>query len=418
MAAVGGCEGSDVYVGQVQEGLNLDVCVGDGIQCGGNAASGTLTASAVRNCEGELGPELEVDFTVDPAESVCASGSDAFSCMAQPLELAVGPDGSSWVLGVTQTRTEGTGELLWVSHFDAAGEPLGVTDIASGVPFNGGEVQHHADITVDERGHVFVVVYQIDGGPNADAPLAERAWLSELDPRGRPVQGPVFLAGIGVSRVAVAQDGNVVIAANALQNARHGVLAALTPSGDRLWSQNNVRTSGQGVGHGVSGLAAGASGEAFVLAEVSRDSAGDPRHGLTRFDASGNATWDRTFDPTFDVGDVVAAGDGNVLIGTRIHVQQHLIWHVLANGTVSWTYAVEGLGRYTPVLDEGRQRAYVTGLARDRSKLFVASITLDGESCERYALPDDSDGGVVAYHAEHGLYFLGQTLRRMRFSEE
>jgi hypothetical protein len=422
LAALAACEGKDVWVGEVGGGLNLDVCAGQETDCDPNVDDETLTTPAVRSCDGEIGPELEADFDLKIADATCP---DPSLCSQLPLRLAIAPDASAWILGVNHELESGTGELLWLAHYDDGGELLSVSDVAMGVPFNGGTVLHEADFTLDERGHAFVVIYENDGGPNADSPLAERAWVSELSPSGRPARGTGVLTGIGAAQVALATDGKVVLAANALQNARHGVLAKLTAQGERVWSQTNIRTSGQGVGYGVTGLTTDSSDHALVLAER-KNNGGALTFGLTRFDRVGNAVWDRAIDRPLGKAVLSADAEGNAVISAEIEPidlgennfrARSMVVHVRASGAADWAYAYDG-GAAEAAIDPNSGEVMFQG-QDEAGPPYVAVISPDGESCRRYALPLDIPSASLAVDGEGRLYFMTQFhFGRVRFPEE
>jgi hypothetical protein len=424
MAMLAGCEGRDVSVGFVQKGLNLDVCAGSDTDCEPNVAMQTLASPDVQSCDAELEPELELDFTIDVTAAIC---DDPRRCDAEILALAVAPDATSWVMGTTRLYSQDT-ESLWVARYDAEGERVNMTDLDLGEPFNGGQVQHKADITVDERGHAFVFVYMIDAGPNADTELAERAWFVELGTNGRPVGSSNLLAGIGAGKIALRDDGMVVVAGNALNNGHYGMLSALTPDGERLWSQTGVRTDGIGVGYGVVGLAAGA-GHSLVLSQRSRSgSNGDANtYGLMRFDDSGNAVWDRVLGRTTTFAEMMGDGAGNVLITTNpLEYGVGQIDHVLADGTAHWAHEISNSGS---TVDSARGLVYAVTYPKvdeefrthDWAHPCIAEITLDDGSClHRYALPEFANGvSKPAVDALGGLYVAdGGTFSRLRLPEE
>jgi hypothetical protein len=332
------------------------------------------------------------------------------------------------------TMSDGNGESLWLAHYDEEGKLLSVSDVAMGIPFNGGSVGHEADLRLDERGHAFVFIYQSDGGPNADSPIGERAWVTELSPSGRPVHGTGVLTGIGAGHVALSTDGKVVLAANALQNARHGVLAKLTPQGERVWSQTNIRTNGQGVGYGVTGLTTDSSDHALVLAERKRKNASGSSSpsfdaltfGLTRFDRVGNAVWDRAIDRPLGRAVLSADAEGNAVISAEIepiplgdssYYQQSLVVHVRASGAADWAYAFMGYSSEAAI-DPNSGEVMFQG-QDEAGPPYVAVISPDGESCRRYALPLDIPMGSLAVDGEGRLYFMTQfRFGRVRFPEE
>ncbi|HMI90996.1 MAG TPA: hypothetical protein VK509_06510 [Polyangiales bacterium] len=419
LASGTGCGGEEVWVGQVEEGLNLNVCAGDEIDCDANVDGETLTTPEPRSCDGELGGGIELDFVVNVSEAVC---SDPLRCSAQGRRLAVTAEGAAWVLGTTSNHQTTNGSSLWAARYDEDGEWLGVTDVSTGVPFNGGTVQPEADIAVDEQGHAFVVVYESDGGPNADTEVKERAWFTQLDLRGRPVDGPLALAGIGAPEIAMAIDGRIVIAANGLQNARHGALAKLSAEGERVWSQTQVRTDGQGKGVGVAGLHADASGHSAVLAQ--RDQSGnDASFGLVRFDSVGNTVWDRVIDRPFGQGypaELAGDADGNLLVSAVVETGPRRLWlgHVRASGQADWAYELEGSVIVAAAIDPVTGAVYMGGQS-ETGLGYVAVISPDGEQCERFLAPELAAGAQFSFDGEGRPYFLnGSWFGRLRLLEQ
>jgi len=436
LAALAACEGEDVWVGEVGGGLNLDVCAGQETDCDPNVDDETLTTPAVlRSCDGEIGPELVADFNLMIADASCP-GSTPLSCQVTPQQLTIAPDGSAWILGQNQVHLDGNvgDSSLWLAHYDDEGKLLSVSDVA----FNVGSVGHVADFTLDERGHAFVFVYEIDSGPNADSPLVERAWVTELSPSGRPVQGTGVLTGTGMGHVALTTDGQVVLAANAPKAARYGVLAKLTPQGERVWSQTNIRTSGPAVGYGVTGLATDSSDHALVLAERkknARDSSSPDfdgsTFGLTRFDRVGNAVWDRAIDRPLGRVLLSADAEGNAVISAEIepidlgdssYQPRAMVMHVRASGAADWAYAFGGAGYSVETAIDPNSGEVMFSGKDEVGPLHVGVISADGESCRRYALPlgpmllsPDS----LAVDGEGRLYYMTQYhFGRVRFPEE
>src|SRR5689334_17913725 len=112
------CEGKDVWVGELEEGLYLDECVGEDTVCDPNVDDDTLTLAEPSACEGELGSEMQIDYKVAIADATCPGGEQ---CSQFPVDMAVAPDRSVWVLGANSAGVSGEGELLWVAHYDDAG---------------------------------------------------------------------------------------------------------------------------------------------------------------------------------------------------------------------------------------------------------------------------------------------------------
>jgi hypothetical protein len=423
-AALAGCGSGDVWVGQLQEGLDL-------AQCAGTTCSGVvpreLQMPAPRSCEGALGAELIEEFSVQIPEQHC---SDRRYCQYSLSDFDVAPDGSSWVLGRTELIGNEPSEL-WITRFSDEGAVLSSHKVATGMSFNGGSVSQLAEVAVDARGHAFVLIYQLDPGPNADAEWAEQTWLTELDTEGEEVNGPIPLAGIAAGKLAVRDDGSVVLAANALLDEPYSVVAALTDTGERLWSRADLSTAGYGPEGAILGLSTSGTGDALVLARRHRYSGNDYAYGLTRFDDAGNVAWDVVFDRHFDRVTLAAGNEDGAFI-----VSQNLIGYVRGDGTAAWTYE---LPRHiaSAAFDADRKRVYAVSHVdggTDSDEPFATTelfaIPEDGESCERYTLPQGAPTGAIDVDAEGRLYVAGhaeapngqpyqdQVLMRLRLPDE
>lgn len=422
--ALAACEGENVLVGTARESLYLNVCMGANTVCEAEPSAEPLAMPAARPCNAEPALELEPDLEVDLAR-IC---TDMELCQVKASNLAVAPDGTSWVLGAFQGGTD-AGEL-WLVRISPEGDVLDSTDPLHGMqapPEN--SVLQRTALAVDERGHAFVMIYEMDAGPNADAPLVERSWLTEYGADGLVANGPRLLTGTGAPHLAIAGDDRLVIAANGMRNARHGVLAALDAQG-ALWSQNGVPTNGQGAGYGVVGVAAGGSGS-FVLAERGRS--GDTvTYGLTRFDAHGNALWGRSLAPLYMNATVVAAGDGHALIGASMPPSfASWLGKIDEDGDVEWVYDVNiGWAHYFGgtgmVVDLERDTALVVvagGLAASGNTGLtpeLVELSLDGESCTRYSLPRELNtvSHVAVDHAGGAYVMDSYMLARVRLPAE
>jgi hypothetical protein len=416
-SALGACEAEQVLVGTARDSLHLDVCMGASTVCEPELSAETLAMPAPSSCGAELGPELEPEFSVDLFELLCADESE--SCVVAK-NLVVAPDGTSWVLGKVGSNPWAAGEL-WLARISAEGELLERIDASHGIvspPEN--SVTQETALVLDERGHVFVLVYEMDAGPNADSPLVERSWLTEYDAEGAVASGPNMITGLGKSRLASTPDGKLVIAANATQNGRHGVLAALDAQGELLWSQNGVRTNGQGVGYGVVGLAVAAN-DSFVLAERTR-SGDDTTYGLTRFDTDGNAIWDRLLERSLAHARVYGAGDAHVLVGAVTLGGENWLGLVDEDGQVEWAHDFAGWAHAHSstglTVDADRGVALILDAGLAHAELIEQS--LDGEGCTRHALPLELntadnlavDGGGVLH------LMSGHLLSRVRLPAE
>jgi len=229
-----------------------------------------------------------------------------------------------------------------------------------------------------------------------------------------------MITGLGKSRVAITRDDKLVIAANGTQNAQHGVLAALDAQGELLWSQNGVRTNGQGVGYGVVGLAVAAN-DSFVLAERTRGG-DDITYGLTRFDTDGNAIWDRLLERPVLHARVYGAGDAHVLVGAVTIEGESWLGLIDEDGEVEWAHDFAGWahphGSTGLTVDADRGVALILdgGLAHAQ----LIELSLDGQGCTRHALPQAlNSADNLAIDGAGALHLMdGYTLSRVRLPAE
>jgi len=421
-SALGACEGEQVLVGTARESLHLDLCMGASTVCEPALRTETLRMPEPRSCEAVLGPELEPDFSLELALPRCAGNS--LGCSSYLASLTVAPDGTSWVGGSTSRILPGGRDSTeqWLARVSPQGELLGEVDPAHGMtapPENA--VLRSTAIAIDERSHVFVVLYEMDAGPNADSPLVERAWLTEYDTDGAVVTGPSLLTGLGQPRLALAGDDTLVIAANGQKNAPYGLLAALDAQGELLWSQTGVRTDGQGVGYGVVGVATSAA-DVFVLAQRSRGGPtnDDVTYGLMRFGADGNAIWDRVLESPVMNARLFGAGDDHLLISVATLDGTGWLGRADKDGAVDWAYEV-GSGSDGLAVDVARGVALVLGGGHGlATQPELIELSLDGERCTRHALPGTLNvADQLAIDRAGGVYVMdGYTLTRVSLPEE
>lgn len=405
--AISGCGSGDVYAGQLQEGLNLDACAGT--TCVGTNPR-ELALPDPQSCDGPLGAELIEDFSVEVPLEAC---SDPRTCQYGVIDFDVAPDGNSWVLGYTSHIADDPDGELWATHFSGEGELLGSHKVATALSFNGGSVGQTGDLTVDARGHAYVLVYQIDAGPNADAAIAEQSWLTELDAEGEVANGPIALAGIAAGEVVARDDGGVALAASALQHQAHSIVAALTSTGERVWSRADLPSAGYSHPEGmIAGLRASSSGALLVLAKRQRDNNGDYTFALTRFDEAGNPTWDVVLDHNLFHLELASGGDGDALLHAN-----NTISYVRGNGTAAWSYDLQGTIPSTAI-DAERERVYAlkqgSGNVLETDAMFASNelfvLSADGESCARHPLPDGTPVGPLHVDAEGRFYVVGEAV--------
>jgi len=420
-SALCACEGLKVLVGTARESVHLNVCMGADTDCEPELDTEPLIMPEPRSCEAALGPELTPDFVIDFSELMCADQPNA--CMGTPRDLAAAADGTTWVIFFAEDTGDGSSATSLV-RISAEGELLGVIDAMHGMiapPDH--SVRQETAMAMDERGHVFVLIYEMDAGPNADSPLVERSWLTEYDADGEIANGPRLITGIGAPKLSIAADGTLVIGANGEQNARYGVLAAFDTEGELLWSQNGVRTNGQGIGYGVTGLATTAYGS-FVMAERSRRSGGNVlEYGLMRYDADGNAIWDRMLEPLYMSATLVGTGDHLLFVVTTQDFvgntpTSHWMGRIDENGEVDWLYDLPNHVVGGVAIDVERNVALTGGIGRP-GESGLMEISLDGERCARHALPEGVLIGILATDGAGGVHLMSDvSLARVRLPEE
>lgn len=294
-------DGKNVVIGDEIDALNVSECAGSKTQCTKDANTESLAAKEVLQCEHEAGSELVLDWEAMIEPTPCMD-SATNSCSLAP-QVAVASDGSAWVVTTYDDYQGDTGANgVWLGHYDAHGALIGGTTVTAETQPATGATRFVPDLAIKDDGHVVVAVYAIDM-VDSDSHLVEHVLVHEYDEAGRGLGTAITLSGISLSgisgpHVAIAADGDVILAANGANNAHHGVLTRLSSTGKVVFNQTNLDTDGQATGVGVVGVTVDSKQRISVLMTRS----GGKRLGVTQFDAHGDPIWDREIETMAEGG--------------------------------------------------------------------------------------------------------------------
>jgi hypothetical protein len=422
-----GCSGEEVPVGS-EAGSGLNRCFGVKDGCNANVQSEQMDDPGARACPSEASARLEVAFELDLKEQLCPHvelipcGEDAAgnallcwpegyedTCDASVDAAKPAPDGTIWVTVITYTIGEDRKgrEALWLGHIGENGEKLSLFKLAAGTGLRENTVYYETDIAVDARSHAYVAIYGEDPGPNADAEIRQHAWLAHYDPEGQPVDGVIELPGLARTFVAIADDGRLVIAGDALHNEKRAIAAVLDPDGILLWSQPKLASAGEGT-VGVAGV--GAAPDGRVIVYTRRPAKGwDIRFGAFSFDPDGTLEWDVVMPKVFTSGyyggfGVDAAGNFaavNYLAERAGHPNVTPAWLVSvdADGKPRWSYEIEDRQSH-----DGLSVDRESGAVFYRSGGDLLHFTSEG-SCQRWALSNGMYAGQVERGPDGNFFF-------------
>jgi hypothetical protein len=426
-----GCSGEEVPVGS-EAGSGLNRCFGVKDGCNANVQSAQMDDPGARSCPSAVSARLEVAFEFDVEAPICPQvqripcGEDAAGdvqlclpegyddrCDANVDDAKPAPDGTIWVTVIAHTigdKGEGR-EALWLGHIGKNGEQLSLFKLAAGTGLRENTVYYETDIAVDARSHAYVAIYGLDPGPNADAELRQNAWLAHYDPEGQPVDGVIELPGLARTFVAIAEDGRLVIAGDALHNEKRAIAAVLDPDGILVWSQPKLASAGEG-GVGVTGVGVAPDGRVIVYTRRPAK-AWDIRFGAFSFDRDGTLEWDVVMPKTFTSGfyggfGVDAAGNFAAVncLPARDDSSATPAWLVSvdADGEPRWSYELEPT-TWTDGLSVHRESGDIYYRSRDDLLRF----TTEG-SCERWALSNGMYAGQVERGPDGNFFFSDQNL--------
>ncbi len=334
--AVTACEGSDVSTGVESSTVNLESCYGEDTHCSADVRTTLGVEVGVRDCDAQATTTLTELFRID-------QGFDGYP----PDRVEVAADGSIWVLvGASgwSNVTDNVGPIRLL-HFDAEGTLLGASVVLD-------EYQDHtevvADLTVDAAGHAVVSIYTLYA-ETADSTLVEMLTVHEYDLALQEQGEPQIFAGVsGDSLVSAGKAGEFTLAGDALDNAKHGVVARVKDR-EPLWIQTHVPTSGRGAGVGVSGLATGSDGQAWVLGQRNpRWEEGEALsyiYGVAAFSPEGNLSWDLQLPTAYAHGYRAALGalpQGGVVVAGLLDEGKVLVRSVSPRGQPGWAYQAPG----------------------------------------------------------------------------
>lgn len=407
MPACAAVQGKDVVVGNEGDTLIVSRCLGSKTQCTKDADTKSLEAKEVPQCAQEMGSELVLDWEVNIEPTPCMDSAADASCGLQP-RVAVTSDGSAWVVTTYDSSSDpggGGAKGVWLGHYDAHGALIaGTTVTAEPQPIKG-FVDFFPDLALKDDGHVVVAVYSIE---MAD-PLIEHVLVREYDDMGRGVGTASTLSGISRTRVAIAANGDVILAANGANNAHHGVLTRLS-HGKIVFSQTNVDTHGQGAGSGITGVTVDSKQRTSVLMARKVDTDGQ-RFAITQFDVHGNPIWDRELETMLGDARLAIDADDNLIVQSSLDTDfpnegRGMITKLSPKGELLFQ---SELGPEVALqLDIARANtifAQATGEGPGNAGLL--EIAADGSSCVEHRAPPlkrTADGAIMLFY---GYYSFG-----------
>lgn len=394
----GGCSGRDVSAGAESDAVNLNRCYG--ADCGIRAQSLGGSEVAAKPCGDVEGP------LADPLMIEEIQGG------LTVLAAIEGAEGSVWaLLSEREGRDYATTSLV---HYAADGVRIASREV-------GAEAEHtilRAAVALDTTGVVTVAVYS-SYAPNADSAVTEVLELTSFDTDLTPLDAPLRFRGVAAPLMLGGPGGSVWLAGNAQGTAPHGVVSRISER-EPDWIQTAVPASGTAIG--VSGLAVADDGTAAILAGLTPKWSGRGpdimKVGLATFDATGKPLWTLELPTEYTPGWVpalggTAAGDLIVVGAVGEGGNQQLVRQISRTGEPGWAYTVESSG---PGVD----------VRRDSGRAFVAAgnkvavIDAAGESCRSFSVAVDDASKVAAepWRAD-GEYVLaiGSGLARFRVPE-
>jgi hypothetical protein len=386
---VAGCAGEQISAGHEGDTINLSRCWG--VDCGTSAqavsaGSSKHSSAPCQVTTQELGDKLL--FAPLPSSLRLAT-----------RELRSSPDGSFWQLATTEpSETFSYSPEPLLVHYSSDGALLGISDpIQAGAEHTGME----ATLAVDDNGNAIVAVYSVYA-PTADSELVERVNVYAFDAELQPLGPPVSLSGISSNVLAAGPDGTVILAGDAFNNARHGVLTRLVDR-EPVFIQTKVPSAGVSV-IGVAGMVVDTEGGAAVLSQRtprSESGTGPYVFGISTFDPDGNPLRDLRIPGTYENGYGAAiAGLGEDFVVTTVtSFPDSLVRSLGRDGSVRWSFSVRAFSPNV-VADAESGRTFVDGVDG------VAMIEPDGQRCQLIKVPHaagsiQSSSGITAVRGQH-----------------
>jgi hypothetical protein len=350
--------------------IQLNHCYGKDIDCKSAHDTIPILEMERRTCLDTPGAPAVRDFIIEVVSTGEKPGDPNEFCGDYIEQLAVAGDESVWIQGARRCNYSVS---LWVQHYSVEGTLLGRNDSVE--RFDEPSFLRSVEIATDARGHLYLAIasFRFDRGTKDD--FSDYFTLTELDTTGALTQAPATLGGLGSAQVAVTEGNGITIAGNAAQNAQRGILARLGFDREPLWMRNDLPTSGQGVGWGISELWQDADGSSTILSARDATTVED-RYGLTRVDRNGNPVWDHVVSPAFAGGyRARLSGDsfGNLLVHGTLQSNVALIQQFSPSGTAQWGWELQG-GAMSVDPSTGR-----VVLGAQRGGLFL--IPRDGSDC-------------------------------------
>jgi hypothetical protein len=388
--SVSGCATKDVSVGTEGTAYNLNRCFGERTQCERRVATELVDESPASECNAPPDGDLKLEFERNFEPELC---EDPFSCQFIFDRMAHAPDGSLWVLGHMQVF-EPERDTLVLAHLAADGSTIALEHIEyPHTKFGAPSVL--TNFTVDERGHCYVAACSNFTLSQGEV-FADAAWLQEYDQMAQPVGARIEFSSGPAPQLRPGSGARIVYSASAANGAPHGTLTLFDAAGGLVWNQNNIAIGGIG----VSGLVIDAQERITVLTQRDYDgSDATGSWGITRFDAHGNPTWDRTFAKRFEgwmPATLIADSIGNLTVAAVLPTMSQpssdrfvaYIQNFSADGELRWVGQYRGVIGW-PVLaaDATTARVFVLDYSddvlADRAGA-IREISSDGSSCRRH----------------------------------
>jgi hypothetical protein len=373
-----GCTGAHISAGDEGDTINLSRCYG--VEC--DLAPQSFQASATGQGEPCIDSGLALEEPFD------------FEGIGLPeatvRRLLPAPDGTFWALAVSYPDFTKIPPESILIHYSHEGELLGQSD-----PLEVG-AGHRSDTSpafgIDANGNVAVAVYGIYA-PTADSPLVQRLRLFTFDADFAPVGDSLF-SGIASAELAADPTGTLMLAGNATNNAKHGVLTRLV-NGEPSWIQTKVPTSGQGVGAGVSGLVVNEAGESAIVSQRSGRWESGPdvaTFGLARFDAKGQPLLDLMLPVQMQGGygmSLGASSRGDFIVAGLQAMDSLLVRSVSSAGEVGWAFTAQSQWPNVTV-DKSTDRVFALGVGA------LIAIDAEGRGCQSFEIENEEGELEVA----------------------
>lgn len=369
-----GCPADQVPLGDAVVQINLDECFGTSCE-GSDVVPRVLEAPDELECEVDEGLVGSIGWTV---ESVFDGAQGV-----------VGPDDSLWIASSRQGIPDLPPSEIAIQRVDADGVETWVFDATQGTDhdFRSLEV---TSMVIDTRGHGFVAVAGFVADRADGWAAVPVSWLLEIDPEGELVGEPIEIDGAGGLKLAIAQDGSLLLSAASYVDKR-AVVGRLDADRTVAWVQTAMRQAR------IYNIASDDQGGALVYGLSAAEEVFEFDGSLALYDANGNLLWD--VDPGNEYGHVVLDPDGNVIGAGELPDQPFdavssdlYVFKLSVAGETQWSVRLAD-SFLTPELNfmnhtgtsgfDAEGNIHLNGRDAENGPLTLYRVAADGSSCTK-----------------------------------